>query len=269
MRPLVVAGVAALVVLAGCPALGAQQARTETLTPVPLPPTDRPLPPGVTDGGVAPSALVDAHVRRLAATNYTLTVSRRVRLANGTGENGTVSVFERVRRVAAGGRTYAGRYGRTAPNPLLPVSTLTVEYWTAGDGYATRHRDAESVVFLGWSPVGEPVDDVDRSRQLERTFSAFDLTVVERTDGGVVLTDGRPGSAPDLPTPPFVSDQHDATLTVRVTADGLVADWRLVYDGSVADRPVRVVYDGSVTAVGATTVGRPDWVDRAQNRSGA
>lgn len=263
-RPLVVA-VVGLAVLAGCPAGGSPDAAgdsVETVTPAPVPTTARPLPPGVTGDGVSTPTLVDAHVRRLGATSYTLSVRRRVTTANGTA-----SVFERTRFVAAGAETYAGRYNRTVENPVVVLSTRAVEYWTAGTGYATRHREQGRVVYAAWSTVGRPIRDVDRSRRLARTLATFDLRVTGRTTGAVVVSGRQPGSASTLTTPPFVTDPHNATLTARVTTDGLVTDWRYAYDGHVGQREVRVVHDVQVTDVGTTTVVRPAWVDEVRNGS--
>jgi hypothetical protein len=260
MRPFVLVGLALLVALAGCPAPA--DSDRGTVTPAPLPTTEPPYPAGVSDERVDAETLVDTHARTLATTNYTLLVERRVSIGNRT-----MSQFERSRRVAVGETRYAGQYGRSVSTPVVPLLTMTVEYWASGDGYAVRQRDEGGTDYLGWSSFGDPIRDVDRSRRLNRTLSTVPVGVADRTEEAVVLTGRQPGAVSDLPAPTFVTDQRNATLTARVTHHGVITDLRYAYDARVDDESVRVTYQVSVTAVGSTTVPRPNWVDRAQNRT--
>jgi hypothetical protein len=256
-------GVAVLVVLAGCPGPDSE-ASADTLTPAPVPTTERPAPPGVTDDGVAARVLVDTHTDLLSTANYTIRVERRV-----TGPNGTLSTFEHVRRVAAGGEPYVGRYGRTSSNYSFPASTRRIEYWTDGDGYATRHSDGTTgrVLRTTWSSVGEPILDVDRSLKLFVVLERVGVRVADRSDGGVRLLGQRSGAVPNLPTPEFVREPRNAAVTASVTADGLVTGWRYAYDAESTVGPVRVLYDVTITDVGSTAVERPAWVAEARNGS--
>jgi hypothetical protein len=251
--------------LAGCgafdPGIG-DGGSVETVTPVPVPTTAQPSPPGVTDGTVDPAAVADAHRRTLRATNYT--VSTRVRIENGSA---ALSVFRQTRRVAAGGERYAGEYGRNTSNPPVALSTRSVAYWTGGDGYASRHVEHGRVVYLGWSTTGEPITDVERARAARRVLSALSFTVAERGDDALVLTATGIRDRAALPRPRYVDGVHNVSARVRVGFDGVVSSSRLAYDARFADRRVRVSYETTVTDRGATTVERPAWVDEARNRS--
>lgn len=262
-RALAVA-VAALAVLAGCPATGGTtggDAPTDTVTPAPLPTTAPPAPPGVSAERVDPTTLAAAHADALATTSYTLRVERRV-----DGPNGS-AVFEQVREVAAGGETYAGRYGYVNVTIDVPMARQSVAYWTGGDGYATVHSRLGRPVSYGWATSGEPIRDVDHSATLERVLGAVDLRVVDRSATAVVLAGRIGGPVSGLPRPPFVTGVRNATVTLRATHAGLVTDWRYGYEARFLERPVRVSYEGTVTEVGTTTVERPDWVDVARNRT--
>lgn len=260
--PLLAAAAATLVVLAGCPAPAEDRAPADTVTPAPVPTTSVSYPPGVTAGGVAWSALADAHERALNRTSYTLVVRQRI-----VGENRTIQRTGQRRRVLAGGETYAGQYGRSVSEPPLLRSTRTVQYWTGGDGYAARQLQGERVRYLGWSTAGQPIADVDGSQSIGLTARALEFAVVGPTDGVVrlVVTGSRDAEA--LPTPAYVEDPHNVSGTFRVTADGIVTDWRVAYDARLDEESVRVIREAHVGNRGATTVERPAWVETARNQS--
>jgi hypothetical protein len=261
MRGVVSVTVVVLVALAGCSPVASQG--TETITPAPPITTERPSPPGVSVDRIRPSVLVDAHATRLAATNYTLVVERQIR-----ADGATLTTYEHRRRVAAGGDVYAGTYRLAFTNLSTPGAVRSVDYWASGDGFATRDQMAGTVVYRGWSDQGDPIRDIDRSRRLERALAAFPLVVAGRTDEAVVLSGVQPGTA-TVPSPvPGLEVPHNATLTARVTYEGVVTDWRYAYDARRAGVSVRVVYEGHVTDIGTTTVHRPVWVSRTDGWSG-
>jgi len=251
----------AAVALAGCAGLvGGDSADPfgETVTPAPVPTDDDPLPPGVTESGVSVVGLTETHTARLRATNYTY-VSRQRVIEDGTVLRRT----NRTRRVATGGRQYAGRYDRTVLG--FPVGTIpgTMDYWTNGSVYATQRFVDGEPEFYGWSSGGHPSEDVDGSAFLARVLGAVEVSVVDRADGTTLA--GSELSDPDaLPNPPYMTAPENVSLTATVTDDGVVTRWRLAYDTTVEDRDVRVVRVTRITDIGQTTVDRPSWIDTAR-----
>ncbi|PSP26058.1 hypothetical protein BRC64_12500 [Halobacteriales archaeon QH_10_67_22] len=256
-RSLALVAVAAATVVAGCGALGGGS--VETVTPAPVPTDGVAYPPGVAADGVSPARVANAHERTLLTTNYTVSSRRAV-----VGPNGTMRTTNRTRTVAAGGETYAGRFDRTVGDSPLATLPLTLEYWTNGSVYASREFVSGSPEYYGWSQGDRATEDVDYSTVLTRTFDAVDVRVADRSADGVVLVGSRLRRPDRLPNQPYLTDPRNVSLTARVTDDGVVSRWRLAYDATVADRPVRVVWRITVADVGTTTVDRPPWVDTAK-----
>jgi hypothetical protein len=247
----------ALVVLAGCAGLtGGDPTPRDTVSPVAVPTTGEGYPPGVDEAGVSPSSLAAAHDRALAGTSFTFVRRQRV------VANGTVWTTDRERRVAADG-TYTGRLNRTAPEPPLQgVPPVRFAYWTNGTATAYYRESSRGPGSYAWSDGTPPVVDVTGSRTVERLFRAVEPSVVERREGVVLV--GSSDRLPDALSPSLgLADPRDVSLTARVAPDGVVTRWRLTYVATADGRSVRVVRDTRVTAVGATTVERPAWIDTA------
>lgn len=247
-----------MVVLGGCSGLVGGGSDRGTVTPAPVPTAGETYPPGVSEGSVEPAVLGKAHSRFLARTSYTVVSRQRI-----SGADGTLRWTNRTRRVAAGGDAYAGWFNRTVvdfPAGTLPV---TLEYWTNGSVHATRRFVGDEPTFYGWANAPSPIEGVDGSRVLVSTLRAVRVGVVDRPSGVVLVGSAlrRPGL---LPTPPYVTDLRNVSLTARVREDGVVTRWRIAYDATVKNRTVRVVRRTVVTDVGNTTVRRPDWIDTAR-----
>jgi hypothetical protein len=248
-----------LAVLAGCGGLfGDTPARSPSLTPAPVPTTDQPFPPGVSEAGVSPAALATAHRNRLLSTNYTMVVRQRVVDANGTIMRST-----RRHRVSVGGQPYYGRHNLTLYRfgTRRPVDRLT--YWSGADGFATRFSGGSGEPVLYWSTDGNRSIDVDGSAGLTDALETMSFAVADRREAEVVLVGSASGDSQRLPGPSYVGDRRNVSATLVVDIDGLVTDWRVAYDARFDERPVRVVHTVRVTDLGTTTVKRPDWVDAA------
>ncbi|MEF8851971.1 MAG: hypothetical protein V5A44_02945 [Haloarculaceae archaeon] len=253
---------ASVVVLAGCSGLaGSDGSAVETLTPAPVPTAGPTYPPGVTASGVVAPVLADAHESRLLSAGFTLTSHRRV-----VGPEETLRRTRQTRRVAPGGETYVGEFTRSAPKyPLQSFPPLSLVYWTNGTVTAYHRESARPPHSYAWTRGEPPTLDVTRADALERYLGAVETTVRERERGVVLVgsTVERPGAFRTLPD----GDRpRDVSLTVRVSDAGVVTGWRLTYRVTVADRRVRVVREGRVTAVGRTAVERPAWVAAAEAR---
>jgi len=259
-----VLGVAAL---AGCSALlgGESTAGPDgevSVTPAPVPTTAVPYPPGVTARRVDASVLAAAHADTLREYNYTLTVEQRIADANGT-----VSRRDRRRAVAAGGERFTGGYERTLITRVGRQVADDIAYWTNGSLLATRLNTTQGVPSYGSSAAGDTIIDVDGSRRLNRTLDGLAFRVTERTDEGVVLAGSKATVPERFQTPAGVTDPRNVSTTLRVRFDAVVVDWRLTYDARLRGRSVTVIQTFTVVDLGATTVRRPEWVDRAVGNS--
>jgi hypothetical protein len=257
-RSVALATLVACTALVGCSGFVGPTDSTEAVTPAPVPSETAAYPPGISAASVSPEGVAAAHARRLQSRNYTLVSRQRV-----VGPNGTMRTTERRREVAAGGDVYAGRFNRTVRE--FPHRTLAgrIDYWTNGSVYASRGLVDGTAEYYGWSR-DDPDEDVDGSDVIARVFAATDPHVVSREDEAIVVASSRLVRPDRLPSPPYLTAPHNVSLTARVTDEGVVVRWRLAYDATVEDRPVRVVWTSGLTDVGATTVERPAWLPQAR-----
>ena len=249
---------AALVVLAGCNAFtGSEPTVEETVTPAPVP-TDGPdYPPGIADNGVVASVVTETHERRMSGANYTFVSQQRV-----VGDNGTMWVTNRTRQIANDEGAYAGRIDHQVNEFPLGRFAEPIEYWGNESVYASRRVLSERTEFYGWQRTDQTAN-LTSLPLIERTLAATELSVVDRPDGvrlvGISLRN------PDrLPSPAYLTEPRNVSLTVSVTDEGVIERWRLAYDATLANRTVRVTRDARLTDIGSTTVRRPDWVDQAR-----
>ncbi|WP_436925125.1 hypothetical protein [Halosimplex amylolyticum] len=249
---------AVLLSLAGCGGLGgSDSADGGTVTPAPVPTDGAQYPPGIGKDGVAADVVAETHERRMNETNYTFVSRQRV-----AGPNGTMWVTNRTRRIANDEGAYAGRIDHRVEEFPLGRFAAPIEYWGNESVYASRRILSERTQFHGWSRTDQ-TDDLTSLPLIERTLAATELSVVDRPDG--VRLVGRSLREPDrLPSPPYLTDPRNVSLTVRVTDEGMITRWRLAYDATLTNRTVRVTREARLTAIGSTTVRRPDWVDRAR-----
>lgn len=249
-------------VLAGCSGF-VQQDSTGTVTPAAVPTDGAGYPPGVSEDAVVPSALASAHARTLATSNYTLVTRQRV-----TDRNGTVlRESNHSRNVAANGTVYAGHLRQSGTE--LNTYTSRIDYWTNGSIVAARYDErVNRPSRVRWTVRDDgPVSDLPERRTILGVGESVDLSVADRTDGGVVLVGTRFRNPDRLATPLFVGDPGNVSVRLRVSQDGIVEALRLSYHAERNGQRVRVLRDLRVTDVGSTTVVRPEWVTNTTRRS--
>lgn len=265
------AALALAVLLAGCNA-PVDSTPGSTLSPAPVPEKpashDRPsgeLAPGVGPTGVTDAArLASAHAETLAGAGYTVNQTLSQTYTNGTVESRYVT------------------HARFAPDAARFTTNLTQTDRFGGDGLSTRHierfADGERVyevvterttaryrVIRGPEGVPRPPSafypsNFTNERAIARLFTLVETTTTDRwtEDGTRYVRVASPREAPFPSLPPL----QNVTLVATVTGSGLVTDYRVEYDVIRSGDVVHVVVAVEYTAVGETTVHRPDWVDR-------
>ncbi len=249
----------ALVVLAGCGSLGGGSSTVaDTVTPVPVPTDGEAYSAGISAERVSPDILVETHEQQMATTNYTFVSQQRV-----VGPNGTMWVTNRTRWVANGEESYAGRIDHRVVEFPLGRFSKPIEYWGNDSVYASRRILSDRSEFYGWQRTADSPRNLTSFPLMERSLEATRLSVVERPEGVAVV--GSELRSPDrLPSPPYLTDLRNVSVTVSVSDGGVVTRWRLAYDAALVNETVRVTREARLTDVGETTVRRPDWVDTAR-----
>lgn len=296
--------VATAVVLAGCAGLAADPAPTETITPAPVP-EDTPTPstppppslaPGVTAGGVEDvDRLAAAHRAALGNRSYTLVVTASIvgdAGANWTGyeprqEGGRVLLLStrRVVRVDAGGFPRSevggvdGRLSSGLPEAfgigaarVGPPATAAV--WSDGTtSYLRTVGDGRVTYAIGTARAAASTSlDPTAMDLLRPRFEAVPTSAAPMSTAGrrVIVS----GFATDVATPALVTagapvaEPRDVALTARVSDAGLVLEFDLRYRATLDGRPVAVRVSLEIRDLDATTVGRPAWIDEAENATG-
>lgn len=223
------------------------------------------FPPGLNESGVTdPLALVERHRATLRDTSYTTSTSITFRRPNGT----LVSETDTTARVAPGGESFYVTSTGSETNATRPlgVDHYRIEAWA---------NETDAVVadtFRGEDPQFRQVAREDAplspDANWELLYSAFGTVETELV--GTVERDGEtlykvasasptdeavPGEAPDF--------------SALVGADGVVHSFQMTQRSTMDGEPVIVSRTMWITQVGATTVERPDWYDRAiENESG-
>lgn len=252
------AALAALVVLAGCGTIaGSDRSIEKTVTPAPLPTDGAEFPPGISNSGVAPDVVTDTHERRMSGTNYTFRSRQRV-----VGPNGTMWVTNRTRRIDNEASAYTGRIDHNVTEFPLGRFSAPIEYWGNDSVYASRRILTDRTSFYGWSRTDQ-TDTFASLPLIERTLTATRVSVVSRA-GGVTLVGDSFSDPQKLPSPPYLENPRNGSLTVRVTDRGVVTRWRFAYDATLANETVRVTRRARLTDIGSTVVERPPWVDAAR-----
>ncbi|SHG76906.1 DUF7537 family lipoprotein [Halobaculum gomorrense] len=250
---------ALLLVLAGCGAAPGGDGDGRTVNPaLANTPTAASTPPGgfpagVDRDGVDIERVIDAHRAALANDSWTVTITRTV-----SGPNGTVE-RSRARVLVSGSRTLS------TVERLRGDDRLTSSHWTNATAAASRRVGWEGAVRLEGHPndPGVPAGlDPTGGAWLYAAFLDTDPVYAgtEPTDAGSVTvlraTAGRLERA-GLP------DRRKVRLRARIGADGVVRSLTLRYEVFLGGDPGVVRVELRTTAVGSTTVPRPEWVDRA------
>jgi hypothetical protein len=266
---------ALLVLLAGCSGFGGGGTPTEPITPAPVPtatatatPHDL-LAPGLSPVGVTdPYALGDAHAARLQATAYTVRTERTVRTPGGRRLGHETSVV----RVAATG-TFRSRVTATGTAAdFVSGSSGRVDRWSDGEQLVVAVT-ANGSTRYGYVPRGSfdprrPRLSVTRDR-LFALFSAVDTRLTDRFERNgttVYRVESTGVAAPDrIADAEVVRDPRNVSFTALVDARGVVRAYTLRYRATATSgEPVVVALSVDTVRIGATTVERPDWYDRAR-----
>jgi hypothetical protein len=265
---------ALVVVLTGCGG-PTSVAPDSTVTPAPLPETDTQgkIAPGVTgDGVVDARTLANAHVAHLENRSYTLTVKHTVRY-----ENATLREQLFIRLLLTADRKYVVATRTTGPEAPLFLGKPSAQavFWSDGSQYARRlTRDGTTTVT-----EFQPSDGAGSWRYWARTapfgggvssprafFSETLSAIPTRLEGSnrmgedtvyQLVGDDSSTAINGIENPRAV------LLQLNVTATGLVRSLSLKYNGTVEGELVTATRTVRYTAVGDTTVGRPEWVDKA------
>lgn len=290
--PVVLVG---LLVIAGCGGEGGDVLGEETITPVPVPtkeasPMDEDsFPPGVARQGVEnPFMLANAHTQEVLNRSHTVRGTLTIRYENGTlrGQRRTTA------RVAANATRFhvmsitrgprppfrpAGRDVRRTAGRSAFWSAGNRLFWTVQSGNVTDYHMIPPVEYTH-SRWRERVAVVDE-QEVYLTFRAVETTVTGRLEGNetvfirVTATERRkPGSveeslsirsAYEYPIDIDRGSVSSVTLSALIGPNGLVRKYRFAYAATVDGEQVRVIRQIRYTAIGATTVGRPDWYGEA------
>jgi len=253
--------VVTVVLLAGCSSLG-QPDRSSTVTPAPVPEqaqttTPDPLPPGVTGGGIDDlNELSRGHVEVTTGTAYTWESRyQSVRYL----DNGTLESDRRQRARVENETHYVYWTNRREADDDEPFSFLGnyTEYATPGQQYTT-FEDSGRMAYqtVPERPARAVIGD--------RTRSAIgEYLAVENATVAVTRLDGQrfyeiTGTEYALPT---AWELQNYSVQAVVSPDGFVRSLDVEYVRTNGDERERISYSFSYTAVGETTVDRPDWVD--------
>ena len=277
--PAAALALAALLVTAGCSAIGGGDGGGATLTPAPVP-TDTPEPtpvptvaPGVSRQSVVSVwDLAGTHRRTLEATSYTTVKT----IAVMDGER-TLQSFTRRVRVAPGGDPYLlrQRYERAEDYPITISPARRVRLWYDNGSGAFRLGGPDGTRYVGDEAIaaGGLVTDNTEYKRLGRLLSGFELRVTGRVDARedtrYRIESDRLRRRSALRVPPALTDPRNATITVLVSPEGVVRRYVLAYNASYEGESVRVVQTFRVSAVGSTTVREPAWVEQANATASA
>jgi hypothetical protein len=241
------------VALAGCGAIVGggpgpdSRTASQTLTPAPIPAvtaTPVPLPPGVTGDGVRdPEALFGAHQSFLEGKSYTLRT--RVRI-------GETSVRRLIRQETP---------DRYYTHDSQPGPRGNVTQFAANGSTYVRSAFAGVVRYDRLDAVQRP-----NSQTVEQSVAFFRP---ERVRVARATVDGRPafeitGVNLDYPDAPGV---RNYTLRAVVEPSGFIRSLDVSYVRTEDGRSVE--HSFAYADVEATTVDRPDWVDREFDDTGA
>lgn len=253
----------ALVVLAGCSGLTAPEP-AEPVTPAPVP-TAPQHQPGLSERGVDPVVVADAHAASLGTRSYTLVTRQRI-VADGDVLRRT----NRTRWVAANDSVYRGQFSQNTTEYPRSRLTTRVDYWSNGSVAATRYRERSGRVnrYLWPTDTVDSVTDLTASDRIESVLTAVDVRVSRREpDGSAVLSGSSFADADALIRPLFVDEPTDVDVRMRVGPDGTVLAYRLSYNATRRGESVRIVRRTRVVDRGRTTVERPAWLANATRQA--
>lgn len=243
-----VVAVALLAVTAGCESLGAEQPRSETVSPAPVPSdpvstTGPTLPPGVTGGGVADvDRLARAHLDAIADRSYVKRVDRSV-----DGRNSTATL-----RVQSPTRY---RFERSDEGTGTNASGFADGTWL----YTRYVQFSSRFSYEEVQPVRER-HGTSVVRSIRRYLSLSNATVAE------TLVDGELHYEITAEKTRYGGIEAARQYRVRavLTPDGLVRSLTVSFLTRYNGKTVRLSYSHEYEYRNVT-VERPEWVERQFN----
>jgi hypothetical protein len=258
-RPSLVLALSAALLLAGCGGVttgggSSTPQASPTVSPAPVPGavTERPVAAARLD------ALPSEHVRALAGRSFTVTERLTV-----TGDTGTLYDVERVLEVDSAHERFSYHRRRVAdPSYPGPQGLDSLSMYRTGDRVVFRFDDDGSVrygVLSAPSPFG-PGSDLDGGAALRGVTDAFgNWTATRPGDGTLRLRGEDLDDTTALPTERALGGPERGAAELRVRPGGLVERVAVEYTTRLNGRPVVVRSTRRFTAVGETSVERPDW----------
>lgn len=208
-------------------------------------------------------ALVDANDEALQGANYTRQSTTTLTASNGTE---IVGVNE-TRRLAANHTTFLVERSFDGTATVAGVEVTDVARWYNGTASTLRLSNANETTY---TTIGAtPGDTLSLGQELSRYYVDPGTVTTTETASGVELRLTPPSGEETVAG--YAVNVTNRTVTIAMTEDGLVEQFRVEYTGTlVADANVTVqgVQTVDVTAVGETTVERPAWVGTGGNATG-
>lgn len=273
-------GVLLLVVIAGCSSVtGGVDPAPITVTPADVPEVTTEMEPTITrqttrepDGFADPAAQAAAHAAVLDNTSYSLVVTQQFEFpnANRSGEWRLTGRFDARHRFQVAIEENGSVFGTTSPEREFYWSngTHVLEGTETGGGavhVAARHDLRPPRRALPIDPRFE--------RELVRVFSVSaiaDVTPVHRAGQEydyvrVTLT----GLTEPARPPAARTTLRIQNLSARFVIDGrgLIHRMQLRYTGAIMGEPVFIRRSIEYGAIGTTTVEKPEWAQRSDNRT--
>jgi hypothetical protein len=258
-------GLVMLVLLGGCgEVFDATSEEPAGVTPASVP-TDGPLSdiPGLSATGITdPSTLTHAHAAALSNTSFTVRSTQTLTAANGTRLIDKTSV-QRVRSDHRHWRTETTYNGMEAGFFQTPIEHTNS--WFNGSHVFFQLQGPNGTEYRVF-PGG--INPTDRQRLFSYYLQA-EATTVSLVNGTIRLHATIVSEHEQSAWQPRVNIT-ERTITVTMTETGRVTQYRVEYTGRLAKAPATVVKGRRTvqfTALGETTVERPEWIATARNAS--
>ena len=255
-----VVGIVAVVVLAllaGCGGFtpgGGEPTATPTLTPAPVPGESTKLAEGVWRDRVDAAEVVENHRAALSGTSYTVTEHMQV----GPPDNAS---FEQriVASVAPGWEQFSvDDTISTARDGYLGRGT---DVWWNGDRAFFRYAFSDGNQTY-YAVDSKPSRRLYVAESFPNLVHSLSVTTVEQGPGESVIVGGSIDDTSLVPRMKDVWGIKNASMTIRIGADGVVDQMAIGYDANHHDDGrLRVRYSYRITDVGSTTVDPPTWHD--------
>lgn len=218
-------------------------------------------PPGLSPEGVTdPLALADAHRDALRNASYTATTVHAIRRPNGS----LLSQGTTTSRVASGGASYYTVTTQSQANATRPLGIVRFELgvWANETSAVLARQVADrDPTYRQVTRERAPFDPDANWELLYSAFGATDTTVVEESerDGTTLFRVVSTGRKAESAYPNHVRYSFVAV----VDSQGVVRSFQQTYRTTFDEGPAVVTRTVQVTAVGNTTVEKPEWYGKA------